>query len=265
MLNPFRTLFLAFSLMIITFNGYAAPVSDPCSGVNLLSLTDRGGITNTACVIPSKDWMLETGYTNLKFTDLNDHNYPQTIMFLGLPSKTELIVELPTYNQQAAVPFSGFSATAVGFKHEFTYGQSWVTSGVVMLTPPGGSAGFGSQGWGTTAKGLFTYTISPKVSISALMEWTTTALPSLFGGGRYNSVNPSMALYYAPIETVILFIETFAQTKTLPNLGANFNADGGFLYLLTPNIVLDLELGQQLGHEIASFNQYIGAGITIQF
>ena len=94
---------------------------------------------------------------------------------------------------------------------------------------------------------------------------SSSTAPNVAGGERFNSFNPSMVLTYVPIESLSVFAEVFIQTQTGPDLGDNYNVDCGFLYLLTPNVVLDFEVGQQLGHQAASFNQFVGTGVSIQF
>ena len=172
---------------------------------------------------------------------------------------------LPTYNQQSSVPFSGASATMVGVKHEFNSGQNWVTSGDILITPPSGSMEFGSKGFGMVVNGIAAYQINPKTSMTLFVGWSSTTLPGIAGGERFNSVNPSLVLSYAVMDTLNVFAEVFAQTTTAPGIGANYNADCGLLYLLTPDVVLDFEVAQQLGHEAGSCNQYIGSGVTIKF
>ena len=260
-----RIIFWALNLFIITFNGFAATISDSCQDVSLLSITDRGSVANTPCVLPPKSVMLETGYQYKDFTQVGSlQNFPQPTLFLGLPSNSELIVVLPTYNQQSIMPFSGFSATGVGAKHKLTYGNNWVTAAEIFVTPPGGSAAFGNKGLGVFVNGMASYSINSNVSMTLMLGGSTNTLASFFGGERYNSFNPSLALTYALTEKANVFLETFAQTQTGPSLSGNYNVDCGVLYLLTTNVVLDLEVGQQLSHQIASFNQFIGGGVSVK-
>ncbi len=171
---------------------------------------------------------------------------------------------LPTYNQQTFKPYSGASTTTIGAKREFFYGQDWVASAEVFLTPAGGSTSFGNQGVGGMINGMFSYHVRSDLLLTFMAGESTSTESRFWGGERFNSFNPSTALLYLPTEHMSVFIEAFAQTKTGPGLGGNYNADVGILYSLTPNIVLDLEVGQQLTHQVDSFKQFIGGGISMK-
>lgn len=262
-----RDLVLLFSvlcLLIITFNGFAATTTDICRGASLLDITDRGSVTNTPCVLPSKSMFLETGYQYKGFTSFGSlQTFPQPTLFIGLPDKNELSIVIPTYNQQSFGSFSGASASMVGIKHEMTYGKDWVAGAEIFLTPAGGSASFGSNDFGVLVNGMAAFNLSSKVSITFMLGGSTATEAIATGGGRFNSFNPSFAMSYAQSERLRFFIEAFAQTKTGAVLGGNYNADCGLLYLFTENIVFDLELGQQLSHQNYSFNQFIGGGVSL--
>lgn len=264
-LTQLRQISLALPLVVITFNASAATPNNPCQGISLLAITDRGSITNTPCVMPSKTALLETGYQYKQFKQAGSlQNYPQPTLFVGLPARTELAVVMPTYYQQPEIPFSGFSATAVGIKHEFAYGENWVTAAEAFLAPPGGSRAFGNPGTGAFVNGMASYIINSRVTMTLMIGGSTATEDSFSGGERFNSFNPSLVLIYTPVEKASIFVEVFGQTRTGPDLGGNYNVDCGVLYLLTANVVLDLEAGQQLSHQADSFNQFIGAGVSVK-
>lgn len=257
---------LFFSLFFITHNAVAESVGNPCSDESLLGLTDRGSVSNTPCVLAPKVMILETGYQYRQYTqDISQQNYPQTTFFMGLPMDSELFVAIPSFIQQSSVPASGVTATSFGIKHKLSDGAGWVTSVDLVITPAGGSANFGYHNTGIILNGIVSYSVDPKTSLTFMMGGGTITDPYLVGGRRFNSVDPSLVLSYAPSEKLSAFIEVFAQTKTSADSGANYNADCGILYLLTPNVALDVEVAQQLGHEVASFNQFYGSGVTVKF
>lgn len=266
--KPLRWM-LVFIFITSMANVIAAPVvtpDNPCSDASLRDITDRGSITNTVCVLPPSTMMLEAGDQYKRYTrDLSQQIYPQATLFVGLPADTEFAVILPTYNQQSIAPDSGFSATAVGVKHIVTSGRDWAVGAELFITPPGGSAGFGNQGVGVIVNGMATYKVNATTFMALMMGVNTSTEGRFAGGRRFNSFNPSLVLSHALTENVNVFGEVFAQTKTTPDTGANYNADCGILYSLTPNVVFDLEVAQQLGHELASFKQFVGAGVTVIF
>ena len=259
-----KAIFL-FSNLIIAFNAVAATTNDICQGVSILDITDRGSISNTPCVLSPKAAFWELGYQYKQFSpDSGLQIFPQPTFFLGLPGKSELSVVIPTYNQASFRPFSGSGAAMVGVKHEVLYGKNWVAAAEVFFTPPSGSASFGSKGSGFFLNGMATYNLSPKLSATLMVGGSTATDPSLIGGGRFNSFNPSLALSYAQTKKLRFFIETFAQTQTEYVVQGNYNVDGGVLYMLTENVVFDLEIGQQLSHQSLSFHQFIGGGVSLK-
>ncbi len=261
LIKPLRSTLILFA---ITLNAFAAPIENPCKGVSLLSLTQRGDVTNSPCVLPPKAFMLQTGYQQYRQA-VSMQVYPQTALLMGLPANSELMILLPTFNQQSIGPVSGFSATTAGVNHLVNYGQKFVTGVEILITPPGGSDAFGNQGLDVLVNGIVSYLVDSKTILTLMVGGNTATEARFAGGRRFNSVNPSLSLSYAPEEKLNTFIEVFVQTKTTPDSGANYNVDTGILYLLTPNVVLDVEVAQQLGHENSSFNQYVGGGVTLLF
>jgi len=255
-----------FVACILTFNGYAAISDSICSNPTLLDLTDRGSVANTPCVLKSKVVMLEAGYQYQTLTLIgSQQNAPQATFFLGLPEKTEVMVALPNYNHQSLRPSSGFGATTLGIKHEIKHWSGWVASAEILITPPSGSATFGSQGLGATVAGIVNYKCNSKADITLTLGGSTATEARIDGGDRFNSFNPGMVFSYSPTAKMSIFGEVFAQSKTRPAQGGNYNVDGGVLYLLTTSVVIDVEVGQQLSNEYGVFKNYIGSGITITF
>ena len=209
--------------------------------------------------------MIEAGYQHQEFNSPGTRqNFIEPVLFIGLPKKTEFFVELPDYNQLSIDHISGYSATALGAKHEIGYGKNWVAAAVAHLTLPSGSPVFGSQGLGAKIDGIIKYNIDHQFAFTLMLGGSTETEPSLLEGKRFNSFLPSLVLTYAPNEKLNFFAELFGETKTDSVSGGNYNADFGFFYLVTSNFALDLEVGQQLSNEIASFNHFINGGITIK-
>lgn len=251
--------------LLITSNIYSASSVDLCANPSLFDLSDRGSVTKTPCSLPYNLIMIETGYQYEEFNLIgNRHNYIQPVFFVGLPSKTELFVELADYNRLSIDHLSGYSATVLGAKHELGYGQNWVAASAVRLTLPSGSPSFGSQGLGAKLDGIIKYQIDSNLALTLMVGGSTETQPSNFNGTRFNSFLPSLVISYVPIEKLNMFAELFGKTKTDSVSGGNYNADVGFFYLVTPNVALDLEVGQQLSNVSASFNHFINGGVTIK-
>lgn len=263
--NLLRIFFLILSFIIAREAFSETNSGGPCSGVSLLSLTDRGSISNTPCIMPSNQWLLETGYQYQRLAEGSGlQNYPQANLIYGLPGNTELMLMLPSYNQQSTPHISGFTSTSIGAKHEILYGKDWSIAGELFITPAGGSYAFGNQRTEILFNGIGSYNLNAKTSLTLMLGEGSNTNSRLDNGGRYSSFNPSLALAYAVNDKMNFFIEVFGQTKTNVNQGGNINADCGILYLVTKNLVLDLEVAQQISRPTNSFTQFIGAGASLK-
>lgn len=259
--------FGAVGLPVVFFFNAAVATSDSLNAnISLLDLTDRGSITKTPYVLAPFGIMFEAGYQTEHFSpDGTWNTFPQPFFFLGIPGHSELIFELPSYNQEPKMHFSGFSPAVIGVKHEFGVGPQWMAAVHLLLELPSGNDAFGTQGLGANLNGMLSYKINPIFTMGFMFGAGTLVESPVDGGERFNTVSSSFVLTYAPTEHMSLFAEVFGQTKTSLVEGGNFNADCGLLYLLRPNVLFDFELGQQLSHIEGNFRQFISSGITLKF
>src|SRR5579872_4786840 len=100
------------------FSADAEEIPDPCDGpAALLALVNRPTVADSACVVPFEKGLIEAGfqYQNLK-GGKRAYNFPETVLRLGLPARTELIINFPNYIRQTIRPHAGWGPTAVGLK-----------------------------------------------------------------------------------------------------------------------------------------------------
>lgn len=261
-----KLLFRVTLLNGIVFNAIANPLTNPCSSdAALLNIIDRPTAADSACVVPNKHIVIETGYQNVQLRNSNGYlqNVPEAEFRLGLPANNELVVLIPNYIHQSFAPQSGFTATALGIKHEISYTQNWIATMEVIFTLPSGSAAFGSNGMGTAFNGIFSYNIHPKFNLSFMIGGSTETLSRDSGGNRFESINPDLVLTFAPTTKINFYGEVYGQSKTSPDEGSGFNVDGGVIYLLWPSFTIDLEYGQRLTGNLGGFDHYIGCGMTL--
>jgi hypothetical protein len=257
-----KLLIVAVTSSIISSNAVA--YDDPCSG--LLNLTDRPSNLDSACSVPFKQGMLEMGYEYEKLYKSNgeQHTLPIAEIRIGLPVNNEVAVILPNYIHQNIVPHYGNTATTVVLKHEIGYNQNWVGAVEALVTLPGGSSAFGSNGVGTSINAIAGYTFNPKFNLSFSLASSTQTTSSLSGGQRYTTFNPDVVFTYSPTEKCDVYAEVFGQSKTGPGDGSGFNADAGVLYLINPKWEIDFEVGQRISGTLNSLNHYIGTGTALQ-
>ena len=160
-------------------------------------------------------------------------------------------------------PHSGLTATTIGIKHEIGYTQNWLGTVEALFTLPNGSAAFGSKQMGTAINGIVSYNINSAFNLTFMFGGTSETESSFNGGQRFTSLNPDLVITYAATDKLQLYGETYGQSKTGPGQGSGFNADGGLLYLLIPNLEVDLEVGQRISGNLDGFEHYIGTGVGI--
>lgn len=261
-----KILLLLVTLIISTSNGAYAVAASPCSGpTSLLNIVNRPTNADSACVVPYKKLFIQTGFQYQELLDSNgiQQNLPNAVVSLGLPNETEFAVVLPNYIHQSNAPTQGSTATSFGIKHELGYNNKWIIAVEAYITPPSGSATFGSAGTGIAINGIMNYSMNTKLSLSGMLGGSMQTEPRLSGGGRYSSINPDLVVSYSLKDQLNLFAELYGQNQTAPEQGWGWNSDLGVQYLLTPNVVLDAEVGKRLRGALGSFEQYLGGGISV--
>ncbi len=249
-------------------NIFADTVTNPCGGASmLLNIVNRPTVSDSACVVPLKDVVIEAGYQYQKLTHSGgvQQNFPQAQFRLGLPANNEFTVLLPNYIHQSKNSGSGLTATTVGLKHEIGYTQTWLGTVEALITLPSGSEAYGSKGTGAAFNGIVNYTFNPLFGLSFMLGVTSETESSLNGGGRFTSINPDLVLSYSATEKLLLYGEIYGQSKTGPSEGSGFNSDAGVIYLLTPKMTVDLEIGQRISGNLNGFNHYVGGGFSVMF
>lgn len=237
-----------------------------CSDATLLEYTDRGSVTNTPCTLPPTKALIELGYQYQTLLPVATRsNLPQANLFIGLPSNNEFLLALPNYNRVSIAGSSGSSAALFGIKHELTTPDRWGVSTELLLTPPSGSGDFGSAGLGAALNGIISYSVHPKIDVVFMFGENTITESNQIGGQRFYTFNTSLSGVYKPLEKMSIFAEFFTEERTNFERAGNYNIDGGVLYMWRPNIVFDVEAGQQLSHQYDHFNRFISGGVSVLF
>lgn len=261
-LNKYKFLFfifLATSIYSAITLAQEKLTKDPCSGDSaLLALIDRPSVQDSSCVLNINQVILEVGAQYNSLTSGHGNlNYPELELRLGLPEKNEIFLLLPNYYQQDG---SGFGATSAGIKHEFFYTEKIILSAEGIFTLPSGGGAFGSAGFGSEVNGIVSYILSPTISTTLMLGFSTETVPSNAGGGRYNSFNPDLVVTWQPKNDLQFYGEVYGQSKISSHQGSGFNLDGGIQYLIQPFWEIDIEAGKRISGNLGGFNYYVGAG-----
>jgi hypothetical protein len=263
--NPVMSI-LGITFLSLPFIVHSATNESACGdSSNFLALVDRPTYSDSVCVVPRHNSVIEAGYQYQSlFGGGNLQTLPQTVYRYGMADQFEVVMLFPSYVHQNIDPHVGFGATTLGVKHQLTANQTWITTIEGLFTLPSGSSAFGSQNPGAVFNGIISYNISSTVALTGMFGISSQSEPVSSGGQSYTSFNPDIVLSWAK-DKLDLYVEVYGQSSTGPDEGSGFNMDAGVLYLIKKNISLDLEFGQRLTGDLFGFNQYIGTGIAIQF
>ncbi|KTD10916.1 hypothetical protein Lgra_1882 [Legionella gratiana] len=252
-------------LFIGTFYAHTlyADSDNPCS--DMLNVVNSPSYLSSPCSIPFKKVLIELNYIDQQ---LNGHqgvqqSVPNAEIRFGLPYNNEFDINPPTYIQQKSFPGSGNTTTFFTFKHSIYYNQQWIFAVEEIVNTPGGSAAYGSHGWGSTFNGVANYTINDYLSFAGMLGISRISDPSLNGGHYFNSINPDVVLSYSISDKLLLYGEVYGQSKISAEEGAGFNFDSGILFHIYPNTVVSISGGQQLYNYLGGFTHYINFAMCV--
>lgn len=252
----------------------ALPMSSPqadevpvCSGGNaMLSLVDRPSEALSACIVPAKSLLIESGYTyQQSIPNGFSHNLPQMEWRFGLGNHTEVDILPPTYTWQSAPRQVGYGVAALGAKHLAYYDQHQLVTLQAAVTPASGGRNFGSRKPGFMVNGIYNYSFDSGLGIAAQVGLASLATQPVDGNQSYLSINPLILAGWSLQDKINFYVEAYAQSRTAPNQGWGVNADTGLVFLAAKNLTVDVVYNQRLGGALNSLERSIGGGFVIGF
>lgn len=252
----------------------AAPPS--CTGPSgYLAVIDRPTVEDSGCVVARGMADIEGGVVAGNLYPAPGGRYymlPNLAVRWGLPDNSELVWLPPDFQHQSVaggpgnptVTMHGFGPTTVGFKHVlgWTDHWQWTAEGLAML--PSGDGTFGSHGTGGALNAIVSYGNGP-LGLSLMIGVTSQTTPTAAGGQRFQSFNPDLVATWAWSSRVQLFGEIYSQSHSGYLQGWGTSADGGLQYLVTADLVVDVEEGVRLQGSLGGFANYTGVGLGLLF
>lgn len=252
--------YLAFHNQIVSAKCY----ENPCT--NLLGIINRPTYSDSACTVPNKKILIESGYYYVNLIGGgNAQAFPSTEIRFGLPSDTEFIYIVPNYITQSVKPKTGWTATAAGVKHMVGYTDKMIFSVESYLIPPSGSRDFGSADFGTMIMIIYNYDLTDKIGLTFQGGVSSLTTPPSEGGERYNSANPDLVLAWQPTDQLQFYGEVFGQSNTGPGEGAGYDWNIGLQVLLNKNTELDVTYSQRIMGQLGGYENYVTVGLGILF
>ncbi|QRN03054.1 hypothetical protein GH742_03785 [Legionella sp. MW5194] len=238
-----------------------------CSGENrLLSLVDRPSEALSACIVPARSLLIESGYTYQQTTPNGfSQNLPQMEWRFGLGRHTEIDMLPPTYNWQSTPRQVGYSGVTVGAKRIAYHDDHQLVTLQAAISPPSGGKNFGSRKNGCMVNGIYNYSFDSGFGIAAQVGFASFVTQPVDGNQRYFSMNPLILAGWPLQDKINLYVEAYAQSRTAPNQGWGVNADTGLVFLVAKNLTVDVVYNQRLYGALNSLERSIGGGLVIGF
>ena len=240
-----------------------APIAVPPQATPLPALTpDRPGFTNGSDIVLPHRTQVEVGMAQTRASSANGgaitNDYPEALICTGLTPKLELRIGLPDYANQPGTA-SGFGDASLGVKYKVYQSKDGNTKAALTpaVTIPTGKTGF-TSGHVDPLLTLGAQTISgARWGISANLALSDPTQ----NGSRVFTVAPSAAASYQITGALSAYGELY---DNIPKTGATSPiADGGFTYLVNPNLQFDIETGAGLA--TGAPTRFFGGGVSVRF
>ena len=254
----------------------AAVAPPSCGGPSgYLAVIDRPTVEDSGCVVAPGMTDVEVGVNAGNLYPAPGGKYymlPSLAVRWSLPDNSELIWLPPNVQHQSAnggpgnppLAMHGFGPTSVGIKHVLGWTDHWQWTAEALATPPSGDGTFGSHGLGGALNAIVSYGNGP-LGLSLMVGATSQTEPTAARGQRFQSFNPDLVVTWASTSRVQLFGEIYAQSHCAYLQGWGANADGGLQYLVTADLVVDVEEGVRLQGNLGGFSNYTGVGLGLLF
>ena len=255
---------------------HAANPPPSCGGPSgYLAVIDRPTAEDSGCVVAQGMIDIEGGVTAGNLYPAPGGRYymlPNLAVRWGLPGNSELVWLPPDFQHQSpddgpgdsTVAAHGFGPTTVGFKHMLGWTDHWQWTAEGLATLPSGDSTFGSHGPGGALNAIVSYG-NGRLGLSLMVGVTSQTAATAAGGQRFQSFNPDLVVTWAATSRMQLFAEVYSQSHSGYLQGWGTNADGGLQYLVTPDLVVDVEEGVRLQGTLGGFSSYTGVGLGLLF
>ncbi|CAM2850159.1 Uncharacterised protein [Legionella steigerwaltii] len=265
MLQKTTFIILLFTGTLSLAESVASTSVYPCANGTILTYFKRPTIITSACPVPYGQFTFEGGIQYNEFINRGEQwTFPQSKTRIGLPWLSELAILFPSERINHQVNISGLSTTQLALKHDIAYNKNWNVAGRVVYIPASGSKDYGTARDGYSLNGILAY--KTKVfNISAMASISSFSTPSAAGGLRYNAFSPDVCITWYTRNWLHVYFEVFGQTRTAPDQGAGYNLDTGFIFLVTRDFAIDMEIGKRLSGQLGNFKTYYGGGVSFMF
>ncbi|MGD0955290.1 MAG: transporter [Candidatus Acidiferrales bacterium] len=258
MLTRISTALLAFMLVALgPLHGQDQSATTDTSGP---IATDRPAVTNSSVVVPSGSLQAENGFLETDSQGQNIFDGPETLVRLGVATRTELRFTVPNYYYNLSVGgrSSGFGDLAIGVKEQLgpTPG-GFDVSATLFLSMPTGADGVSSGGYDGGLQVAWSRGLSSK--------WTAAGMLSLYWPTQDHTRDLTGE------STILLDRQLTGPWDAFVEYAGDFPERGGSRHLLHFGTALKIAKQQQLdfhfgvGLSPAAVDHFIGIGYSFRF
>lgn len=237
-----------------------------CDNMEMLNIIDRPTFARGVCVVPAKKSLLELGATHFKLLEQGESNEVGEGEYrFGLGRYTELDINPPNYYQQTVNPKAGFGYTTIGIKSIMFQNHFWAFSLDGALVPSGGSSYFGARGLHGYINGIWFMDINEYLSHALVVGYSTYGEYNMVEFEDFGSFNFDYSFSTKFNEHWVWFNEFYGQNKSHFDSGLGIIFSTGLIYLIHPQVTLDIKFGQRVVGELNNSVNFIGIGGAMKF
>jgi Putative MetA-pathway of phenol degradation len=248
---------IVLALLAVGFAFGQPPASDPAASQSASPIsTDRPAVTDSSVVVPAGTIQVENGFADTVSQGQRTLDGPETLVRIGVASKTELRLVAPDYFGPQGMG-SGFGDLGVGVKQQLGPVYGFDVSVVLTLSLPTGARGISSHGYDPSVQLPWSRSLSP--------NWTVAGMLSVYAPTEAGSRRVTG-------ETAFLVDRQLTKTcDAFVEYVGDFPEEGGPRHLLhfggalklTPNQQIDMHVG--VGLSSAAVDHLIGVGYSFRF
>lgn len=259
-------------IRVVAFLGVAILTSGSASaGERPEFAPGRPGQTEPSTVVPVRFFQIELGWAVSQGGDFAEktrsHEFPSTVLRMGVLPGTELRFGLSGWDweDEPGGGNNGFQGGAIG-----TLVQLWNEEGrlpetafLFTLSDSQGESGISWKGLDPAFLVAFSNTLSDRVSLGyhVGMSWSTEEGEN-GGSKRLSSLNYSSTLGLDLTPKLGTFLELYGDVPMNHSSGPAHSWDGGFAFLVSENIQLDLSGG--FGLTDSADDWFLGLGVSLR-
>jgi hypothetical protein len=256
----------------------AAPVAgqEGAAGEPPELVTDRPDQTESAETVPSGFVQVETGWVfargDADGVRVQAHQAPGTLVRIGALDWMEIRAGWGGYEREevglgpAKTEVDGASDAELGAKFVLHRESGWRPQAALLagVSLPVGDDAFSSERADPSFRFSLAHTLSDRFALgyNVGMAWET----SLESSGDRDTLSNylyTLALGIGLTERLGTFAEVFGEVGASADGSPAHSFDGGFTYLVRPNVQLDLSGG--VGLSAAADDWFVGAGVSFRF